>query len=140
MAAPSAKNMQPWEFVVTTDKEKILQMSKTHNGAKVLEGATVCITICGNYERCDTDIGQEYWIQDCSAATENILLAISALGLGACWIACHPRPERIEVVRSVLGLPEHIQPLCNIAAGYPDDEKEARTKYNDSYVHYNGWK
>ena len=78
-------------------------------------------------------------LQDCSAAIENILLAVHALGLGACWLGLHPRPDRIAFVRTALGIPESITPISGISIGYPAETREARSRYDAGRVHYDGW-
>jgi nitroreductase len=96
--------------------------------------ATAAIAVCGQI-----DISPDYWIQDCSAATENILVAAAALGLGTCWLGMHPREDRLEAVGSVLGIPDGIGILSLIAVGHPAEEKEARTQYDGERVHRERW-
>ncbi|HER44348.1 MAG TPA: nitroreductase family protein [Candidatus Eisenbacteria bacterium] len=134
MAAPSAKNRQPWHFVVVTDKETLKKLSEAHPYGKMLAGAAAAIAVCG-----DMNTAPDYWIQDCSAATENILIAVAALGLGAVWLGCHPRPERVEAIRGVLGIPAHIGVLSLISIGHPAETKEPRTQYDESRVHRETW-
>jgi nitroreductase len=134
MAAPSAKNRQPWHFVLVRDRETLKKLSEAHPYGKMLAEAAAAIAVCG-----DMNVAPDYWIQDCSAATENILLAVSALGLGAVWLGCHPRPERVEAIRGVLGIPEHIGVLSLISIGHPGEEKEPRTQYDESRVHRETW-
>jgi nitroreductase len=81
----------------------------------------------------------DYWIQDCSAATENILIAVAALGLGAVWLGCHPRPERVDAIRKILDIPVHVGVLSLISIGHPAEEKEPRTQYDESRVHREHW-
>ena len=134
MAAPSAKNRQPWHFVVVQDREVLKKLSEAHPYGKMLAGAAAAIAVCG-----DMNVAPDYWIQDCSAATENILIAVAALGLGAVWLGCHPRPERVTAIRAVLGIPEHIGVLSLISIGHPDEVKEPRTQYDESRVHRETW-
>lgn len=134
MAAPSASNRKPWKFIVVTERDTLDELAERHPYAKMLHEATLCIAVCG-----DPGISAAYWVQDCSAATENILLAATALGLGSVWLGVHPRSERVDVVRSVLGIPDAIIPLNLIAIGHPDEEKEARTQFDEENVHRERW-
>ncbi len=134
MAAPSAKNRQPWHFVVVQDKETLKNLSEAHPYGKMLADAAAAIAVCG-----DMNVAPDYWIQDCSASTENILLAVAALGLGAVWLGCHPRPERVTAIKAVLGIPDHIGVLSLISIGHPGEEKEPRTQYDEARVHNEKW-
>ena len=134
MAAPSGRNLKPWHFVAVTSRETLDRLAEAHPYGKMLLTATAAIAVCGQI-----DISPDYWIQDCSAATENILVAAAALGLGTCWLGMHPREERVEAVSSVLGIPEGIGILSLIAVGHPDEEKEARTQYDGDRVHRERW-
>jgi len=136
MHAPSASNKQPWQFVVIDDR-KILDLIPTfHQYSKMLLEAPLAIVVCG-----DTTIQplEGYWIQDCSAATQNILLAAHALGLSGVWLGIHPRENRINGIIDLLKLPEHIKPLALIAIGYPDEIKEKPARFDESRIHYNVW-
>jgi nitroreductase len=133
MAAPSASNNQPWHFVVVTERQALDGLAEAHPYGKMLFDAPLCITVCGDPSRSD------YWEQDCSAATENLLLAAAALGLGAVWLGVHPREDRIAAVRRALGIPETIVPLNLISIGHPAEEKEPRTQYNEERVHHERW-
>lgn len=138
MAAPSAGNRRPWHFVVVDDKEILSVLAEGHPYAKMLNQAPLCIVPCG-----EVDLGKQgrtgYWIQDLSAATENILLAAVGLGLGAVWCGVFPGEERVEVAQRILGLPEYIIPLAYVAVGHPAEQKPPRTQYDASRVHTNGW-
>jgi nitroreductase len=96
--------------------------------------ATAAIAVCGQ-----NDISPDYWVQDCSAATENILIAAAGLGLGSCWLGVHPREERIEAVASILGIPDDVGILSLLAIGHPAEVKEARTQFDGSRVHHECW-
>jgi len=133
MAAPSASNRKPWHFVAITDHAKLRALSDAHPYGKMLADAAAGIAVCG-----DAGIS-EWWVQDCSAATENILIAAAGLGLGAVWLGCHNRPEREQAVRDVLGIPERIGVLSLLSIGRPAEEKEARTQYDPARVHDNSW-
>ena len=138
MAAPSAHNLQPWEFIVVTDRKTIDLIANAHSGGKMLYEAPLCICVCGDLERAHKDF-TDYWVQDCSAATENILLAVEALGLGAVWCGVHPRPDRVKPVREILGLPSTVIPLNVIAVGYPDDNPPVKDKWREDGVHWQKW-
>ncbi len=133
MAAPSASNRKPWHFCVVTDRAKLKALADAHPYAKMLPTAAVGIAICG-----DPSIS-DWWVQDCSAATENILIAAAGLGLGAVWLGYHGCPERERSARDVLGIPEGIGVLSLLSIGHPAEEKELRTQYNQARVHVDAW-
>ena len=131
MAAPSGMDRRPWEFVVVTDREALDLMAAKLPYAKMLTNAPLAIVVCGDTTR------SSYWYLDCSAATQNVLLAAEALGLGAVWTAAYPYEDRIDVVRQNTGLPENIVPLCVIPIGYPDGPQKAKDKFDLQRVHRN---
>jgi nitroreductase len=133
MAAPSGSNRQPWHFVVVRDRETLQALARAHPFGKMIGRAAVGIAVCG-----DPDIS-DWWVQDCTAATENILIAVVGLGLGGVWLGCHGRPEREEAVRGVLGIPQEIGVLSLLSIGHPAEEKEARTQYAPARIHENRW-
>ena len=134
MAAPTAVNRQPWHFVAVTDKAKLAELA----GARgMIKQAGVAIVVCGNMEKALPGKAQAYWVQDCSAATENILLAANALGLGAVWTGCYPMDDRVAEVSKALKLPENIVPLCVIAIGHPAERPQAKDKWKPENVSYN---
>lgn len=135
MAAPTAVNRQPWHFVVVTDKAKLKELSGGRGG--MLEQCALAIVVCGNMEKTMQGKGQEFWIQDCSAATENILLAANALGLGAVWTGGYPMEERVASISKALKLPETIIPLCTIVIGYPAESPTPKEKWKPENVSYN---
>jgi nitroreductase len=136
MSAPSAGNQQPWHFVVIDDRQVLDEIPNYHPHARMLRDAALAILVC-------CDIGLEthkgYWVQDCSAATQNILIAAQANGLGSVWLGIYPREERVHGLRNLLGLPEHIIPLSLISIGYPGEQKPPSDRYSVSRVHRNGW-
>ena len=134
MAAPTASNRRPWHFVVVTDKAKLRALADRHPYAKMLYEAPLCIAVCG-----EPALSEKFWVQDCSAATENILLAATGMGLGAVWLGVHPDRERERAVRETLGIPANITPLCLIAVGHPAEHPPARTQYDQARVHREGW-
>ena len=138
MAAPSAVNKQPWEFVVITERSVLDSLMARHPYSN-LKTATAAIVVCGNMNETLEGEGQGYWIQDCSAATENILLAAHGLGLGAVWCGVYPSSERVEAVKSVLGMPEYITPLDIVTLGWPAQNPEPKDKWKPEKVHYQTW-
>jgi len=134
MAAPSASNRKPWHFIVVTERQILDNLARAHPYGKMLLEAPLCIAVCG-----DKNISSRYWVQDCSAATENLLLAATALGLGAVWLGIHPREERVNPIRKVLNIPENIAPLNLISIGHPAEKKEPRTQYDETRVHLEHW-
>jgi nitroreductase len=135
MAAPTAVNKQPWHFVAVTDKAKLKELSGGRGG--MLEQCALAIVVCGNMEKTMQGKGQEFWIQDCSAATENILLAANALGLGAVWTGGYPMEERVASISKALKLPETIIPLCTIVIGHPAERPTPKDKWKPENVSYN---
>lgn len=138
MAAPTAVNRQPWAFVVVTDRVILDSLEAIHPYSN-LKTATAAIIVCGNMEKAGEGFGREYWVQDCSAATENILLAAHAYGLGAVWCGVYPNPNVQPEVERVLDLPDTVIPLNIITMGYPAYESEPKDKWNPENVHYQKW-
>jgi len=137
MAAPSAMNSRPWEFVVVTEEEKLRQFRK-----RLIFGnrnAPAAIIVCGNPAAAKNPSGRLFWVQDCSAAAQNILIAATALGLGTVWVGIYPVPNFVAVVRDVLSIPKGVTPLCLIYVGYPAEEKQARTRYDERRVHWQAY-
>ena len=133
MAAPSGKNLQPWELVVVTERERLDGMAGALPYAKMLSQAPAAIIVCGDVDKSD------YWYLDCSAVTQNILLAAEAAGLGAVWTAAYPYRERIDAVKLYVPMPANIVPLCVIPTGYPKGGEKSKNKFAAEKVHYNGW-
>jgi len=136
MAAPSAGNQQPWHFVVIRDRSLLDAVPRFHPYAGMLKVAPVAILVCGDV---NLEKHEGYWIQDCSAATENLLLAAHAEGLGAVWLGVYPRADRVAGMRELLGLPEHILPLALIALGQPGEEKGPAERFDASRIHHDRW-
>lgn len=131
MAAPSGMDRRPWEFVVVTDRAALDSMAAVLPYAKMLAQAPMAIVVCG-----DSTLSS-YWYLDCSAATQNILLAAEALELGAVWTAAYPYEDRIDAVRKNTSIPERVIPLCVIPIGYPDGPQKAKDKFDETKIHRN---
>lgn len=138
MAAPSAMNAQPWAFIVINEKE-ILDSLNVVKPWFNLKTATAAIVVCGTVDKKEDGTINEYWVQDCSAATENILLAAHAYGLGAVWCGVYPAEETVAGVKRVLEIPENIIPLNVITLGYPAENPEPKDKYKVENIHYQKW-
>ena len=137
MAAPTAVNAQPWHFVVVSDKAKLGELAAANPRAGMLKSAPLAIVVCGDMTKAMEGKGRQFWIQDCSAATENILLAAHAQGLGAVWTALYPMEERIQPVIEALKLPDTLIPLCTVVIGYPAEQPEPKDKWKPENVSYN---
>ncbi len=136
MAAPSAGNQQPWDFIVVKDRAILNEIPKIHPYAQMLKEAPVAIIVCGSLER-EKHVG--YWVQDCAAAVENILIEAQYLGLGAVWLGVYPREDRVSGLKKLLNIPENVMPLAIISIGYPAESKEASQRYDEQKIHSNKW-
>jgi len=136
MAAPSAGNEQPWQFVVLRNRQTMNEVPKIHPYSQMIKEAPVAILVCGDLK---LEKHPGYWVQDCSAATENLLLAAWARGLGTVWLGVYPREERVAGLRKLLGLPEHIVPFALIPVGYPAESKPRAERYDPAKVHLERW-
>jgi nitroreductase len=133
MAAPSAANGRPWEFVAVTDKAALAELRDSLPGHYNGQAA---IVVCVNLALASSPASERFWQQDLSAATENILLAATGLGLGSVWTGAYPAPERQGIIRRILGIPESVTALCLIWLGYPAEAKAPRTQYDEQRVHW----
>lgn len=138
MAAPSAVGKDPWRFVVVRNRSVLLRLTQALPHGQMLATASLGIVVCGDLEAAH-DRQLSYLLQDCSAAMENLLLAVHYLGLGACWLGVHPREERIQAIKQILDLPASVIPVAGVAIGYPTEEKEPRTRFKKEYVHWDKW-
>ena len=136
MSAPSAGNQQPWHFIIIKDPKILNAIPKFHPYSQMLKDTPVAIMVCGDME---LEKHRGYWVQDCSAATQNILLAAHSIGLGAVWLGIYPGEERVSESQQLLGLPKNVIPLSLISIGYPAEEKQQANRYNSSRVHYEHW-
>lgn len=135
MAAPTAMNKQPWQFIVVTDKAVREAIAEADRHIHAKEAPLVIVT-CGDLAKEEDGEGRDFWIQDVSAATENILLAAHAQGLGAVWCGIHPIKAREKAIADILGLPKGIIPLSAVCIGYPAHEHQPKDKWNPKAVHY----
>lgn len=138
MAAPSACAKDPWHFVVVRGREALDKLAEVLPNGPMLRQADAAIVVCGDPARAHRNL-ESYLLQDCSAAVQNILLAATALGLGACWLGVHPNEERMTPIRQQLGIPAAIVPVAAIALGRPADFPEPRTRYRAEAVHAGCW-
>lgn len=149
MAAPTAMNVQPWRFVVVTDKDKIAEVFAAGPRGGMFTTAGAVIVVCGQTtvmmkpfgqpDAPETEQPNKFWYEDCSAAAENILLAAKALGLGAVWTAGYPAEERIAPIAAALGIPENVVPLCIIPVGVPAEDPAPKDKWKPENIHYDKW-
>lgn len=137
MAAPTASNIQPWRFVVVTDKAKIQEVFGGGFRSEMFTTAGAIILVCGQTE--NNGRPNNFWYEDCSAATENILLAAHALGLGAVWTAGYPGVERVAPYAAALGIPSDVSILCTVPIGVPAENPEPKDKWKPENVHWEKW-
>lgn len=134
MAAPSAQNLQPWHFVVVRKRKILDELAQVHKYAYMLEKAPLAIVVCG-----DQEISSKHWVEDTCAATQNMLLAATALGLGGVWVSIYPKNKHQKRVRDVLDIPDHVGVLCMLAIGHPAEKKKARSQYDPERIHEEEW-
>ncbi len=136
MNAPSAGDEQPWHFIIVNDFDKLVEINKVHPHSNMILHAKAAILICGDLS---LEKHEGFWIQDCSAAVQNMLLMIDYKGLGSVWLGVYPRKDRIEGIKKIFNLPERVIPFAVLPVGYPDEAKPENNKYNESRVHFNKW-
>jgi len=134
MAAPSAHNARPWHFVMVTESAQLTALAEIHPYGKMLTQAALAIAVCADPRK-----SPDHWPQDCSAATQNILLALPALGLGGVWLACYPNHAYAPKIKAELNIPDNIALLSMVSIGYPSETKPARTQYQAERVHWDRW-
>lgn len=137
MAAPSAFNQQPWEFVMVNEKEVLEEIAKHHPFASMARYAAGFIIVCGNPHLDKKDLGM--WTQDCAAATENILLAAHALNLGAVWIGIYPKEKHMTVFHTICNIPKDVVPFSGVCFGIPEKSKAPADRFDESKIHWNSW-
>jgi nitroreductase len=130
MAAPSANDVRPWAFVVVRDAERREALAKIHQWSHMCAKAPMVIVVLGDPE------ASSHWVEDCSAATENLLLAAAGLDLGAVWVAVYPHADCEAEARQVLEIPEQFRVLCLVPVGQPAETKPPRTRYEASKAHF----
>lgn len=138
MSAPSAAAKDPWQFIVVRDRARLKDISGGLPYGKMLAEAGLGVVVCGRQKDAHKE-ELSYLLQDCSAAVENLLLAASALGLGAVWLGIHPRQDRMDLIRRLLGVPEDVTPVAVISIGWPAESPEPRTRYEAAKVHQERW-
>ncbi len=136
MAAPTAGNQQEWEFIIIDDRVTLDAITEVHPYSSMLKQASAAIIVCADI---DKEIHEGYWVQDCAAATQNILLLACHLGLGTCWLGVYPRQPRVEGIKRILGLPKNIMPLSAISIGYPAEKKPPSDRFDINKIHKNKW-
>lgn len=134
--APSAHNLHPWHFIVVKEKKNLEELADNHQYAKMLPQAGCGIIVCGDANK-ETRVG--FLVEDCSAAIQNILLAAHGIGLGAVWCGIYPNTDRASAFSRILKLPENIIPVGLIAVGYPNEEKTAQDRFDNTKIHYETW-
>lgn len=136
MAAPSAGNQQPWQFVVIRRRQDLEAIPTIHPHAAMACKAPLAILVCGDLAGARYP---DYWVQDCAAATENLLLAAHALGLGAVWCGVYPNLERVAAFRERFGIPGEIFPMALVVVGHPAETKPPADRYDPGRVHWECW-
>ncbi|MBR3603687.1 MAG: nitroreductase family protein [Elusimicrobiaceae bacterium] len=136
MLAPTARNCQEWEFVVIKDRIVLNALKEVHPHAQMLSTADCAIVVCADTSR---EWAAGYWMGDCGAATQNILLAATDMGIGSVWLGVYPNEDRMQAIADVLQLPTNVKPFNVIALGYPDEEKEPVDRFDEKKIHYEKW-
>jgi nitroreductase len=136
MHAPSAVNKQPWHFIVINERAILNRIMDVHPYSKMFSSSNLGILVCGDLQ---LHHGPGYWIADCAAATENLLLAATSLGLGSCWVGIYPKEERMNAMREIFLFPEHVEAFALVALGYAAEEKKVPERYQPERVYYNKW-
>ena len=136
MYAPSARNQQPWHFIVIDEDSILTSISKIHPYAGMLPQAELAILVCGDE---DLEISKGYWSVDCAAATQNILIAAHSMGLGAVWLGVYPREERQKGIRELFQLPARVHPFALISIGNPAETKAFPDRFKEERIHVNKW-
>lgn len=137
MCAPSAGNEQPWHYIVIKDRELLDEVPKYHPYSGMIKQASVAILVCADTRLNKYDV--DYWVQDCAAATENLLLAVTELGLGAVWLGVYPRQERVAGMRQLFNIPKEVIPFALVPVGYPAEHKDSENRYREERIHLNCW-
>ena len=136
MAAPSAGNQQPWHFIVIRDRETLREFGNINPYAKLLENAPAAIVVCGDIR---LEKHEGFWVQDCSAATENMLIEIVERGLGGVWLGFYPVQARVDALKKLLDLPKEVVPLSVVALGHPAEKAEEADRFKKDRIHFDRW-
>ncbi len=136
MHAPSARNRQPWHFIIVSDRQLLDRLGDINTSWKMLKEASHSIVVCGDKEIEDT---VSFIIQDCAAATQNILLAAHDLNIGTVWLGVHPREERLVPLKQILQIPNQILPVSMISLGKPDESREQPDRFLVERIHFDKW-
>ncbi len=136
MSAPSAYNEQPWHFIVIKNRQILDEIPRFHPYSQMLKEAPLAILVCGDK---NLEKSEGFWVQDCAAATENILIAAQAQGLGAVWLGVYPREALVAGMRKLCGIPEHVTPFSLVSVGYPAEHKPPSNRYDEARVHHDRW-
>lgn len=139
MSAPTGVNRQPWEIIVVDKKELLTQLADTLPYAKMTSHAPIAFVMCGDASRFLEGDDATLWVQDLSAASENLLLAAHSLGLGGVWTCLYPHPDRMKAVSGILGIPAGYVPFNLIPVGHPAAGQNPRDKWDETRVHYNSF-
>jgi nitroreductase len=135
-SAPSAANQQPWHFIIIDDKNILNKIPGFHKRAEFITKAKKAILVCADKK---LEKFKGYWPVDCSSATENMLLAARALGLGGCWIGIYPQEYRVKELKNIFNLPESVIPFSIVSLGFTDEEQKEVNRYKEDRIHYNKW-
>jgi len=137
MSAPSAGNERPWHFVVIRERSILDAVANFHPYARMMTQAPVAILVCGDPE---LERSKGFWVEDCSAAAENILVEAQEIGLGSVWLGIHPREDRVANMRRLIArMPEHVIPFALLPVGYPAEAKRPSDRWDETRVHYGLW-
>ncbi len=136
MAAPSAGNGQPWHYLIINDRDSLDRISEIHPHSAMMREAPVAIIVCAEPELSNY---KHFWVQDCSAATQNILLMAREIGLGSVWLGLYPEVDILDELRKIFNLPENIMPFSIIPVGYSAEKKEPVDRFKESRIHINNW-
>ncbi len=135
MSAPTAAG-EVWRYIIVRERSDMEAVGQFHPHVNMLNSANAAIVVCADPT---LENLKDRWIMDCSAATENILIAANALKLGACWVGIYPVQERIEGLRTIFGIPDQVVPLCMVALGYPDEKKNPPNRFKKEFVFFGKW-
>ena len=149
MAAPTGSNIQPWHFVVLTDKTQYEQVFENNFNLRIFNTAAAVVVFCAdttvtrpprdNPDDAPVTRPNGTWRDDMGACTENFLLAAESLGLGAVWTAAYPYPDRYASMKRELGMPDNVLPYCAVAVGYPAGDEQPKDKWKPDRIHFDRW-